>query len=84
MSEDLNDEMAQTSTAIFTQRGIDAIRAKVRSQQPSKEICECCGADIPVARQLAVPGVELCAGCQDFKEKQGLHGISSGRRMGHV
>ena len=45
MSEDLNDEMAQASTAIFTQRGIDAVRAKVHSLRPSKEICECCGAD---------------------------------------
>jgi len=84
MSEDLNDEMAQASTAIFTQRGIDVIRAKVHSLRPSKEICECCGADIPVARQLAVPGVELCAGCQDVKEKQDVHGVSGGRRRHHV
>lgn len=55
MSEDLNDEMAQASTAIFIQRGIDAVRAKVHSVHPSKEVCECCGADIPVARQLASP-----------------------------
>lgn len=84
MSEDLNDEMAQASTAIFIQRGIDAVRAKVHSLRASKEICECCGADIPVARQLAVPGVELCAGCQDVKEKQDVHGVSGSRRRHHV
>ena len=39
MSEDLNDEMAQASTAIFTQRGIDAVRAKVHSFRPSIEMC---------------------------------------------
>ena len=84
MSEDLNDEMAQASTAIFIQRGIDAIREKVHSVHPSKEVCECCGADIPVARQLAVPGVELCAGCQAVKAKQGVHGVSGSRGMRHA
>lgn len=84
MSEDLNDEMAQASTAIFTQRGIDAIREKVHSVRPSKEICGSCGADIPVARQLAVPGVELCAGCQDVKERQDVHRASGSRGMRHV
>lgn len=79
MSDDLNDEMAQASTAVFTQRGIDAIRARVHSVCPSKEICECCGADIPPGRQLAVPGVELCAGCQDVKEKQDVHRASGYR-----
>ncbi|WP_338627999.1 TraR/DksA C4-type zinc finger protein [Enterobacter sp. JJBC] len=84
MSDDLNDEMAQASTAVFTQRGIDAIRAKVHSSRPSKETCECCGADIPVARQLAVPGVALCAGCQDVEEKQSVHRASGNRGRRHV
>lgn len=84
MSDDLNDEMAQASTALFTQRGIDAIRAQVHSVKPSKAFCECCGADIPVARQRAVPGVELCAGCQDVKERQDRHRASGGRGMRHV
>jgi hypothetical protein len=42
MSDDLNDEMAQASTALFIQHGIDAIRAKVNSATPSKAFCECC------------------------------------------
>ncbi|RAT11118.1 MULTISPECIES: TraR/DksA C4-type zinc finger protein [Lonsdalea] len=79
MFDDLNDEMAQASTALFIQRGIDAIRAQVQCARPSKEFCECCGADIPLERQRAVPGVELCAGCQDVKEKQKRHHFSVGR-----
>lgn len=84
MSDDLNDEMAQASTALFTQRGIDAIRAKVQCLRPSKEICECCGADIPPERQRAVPGVEFCAGCQDVKEKQMRHRSAGGRGNGYA
>ncbi|WP_372773636.1 TraR/DksA C4-type zinc finger protein [Pantoea sp. WEP] len=84
MSDDLNDEMAQASTALFTQRGIDAIRAQVHSVKPSKAFCECCGADIPVARQKAVPGVEFCAGCQDVKEKQDRHRATGSRGMRYV
>ncbi|MFP1767838.1 TraR/DksA C4-type zinc finger protein [Lonsdalea quercina] len=79
MSDDLNDEMAQASTALFIQHGIDAIRAQVQCARPSKEVCECCGADIPLERQRAVPGVSLCAGCQDVKEKKTQHRAHVGR-----
>jgi phage/conjugal plasmid C-4 type zinc finger TraR family protein len=84
MSDDLNDEMAQASTALFIQRGIDAVRAQVHSARSSKAFCECCGADIPVARQQAVPGVELCAGCQEVKERQDRHRAAGGRGMRYV
>lgn len=84
MSEDLNDEMAQASTALFIQHGIDAIRAKVNSPTPSKAFCECCGAAIPVARQLAVPGVDLCAGCQEVKEMKNRHQADSVRGKRHA
>ncbi|CCG85939.1 TraR/DksA C4-type zinc finger protein [Erwinia piriflorinigrans] len=80
MSDDLNDEMAQASTALFVQRGIDAIRAQVHCTQPSKAVCAWCAAAIPQARQLAVPGVELCAGCQDVKEHKGRHLSAAARR----
>nr|WP_310615699.1 TraR/DksA C4-type zinc finger protein [Pantoea cypripedii] len=84
MSDDLNDEMAQASTALFIQRGIDTIRAQVHSGKPSKAFCESCGADIPDARQRAVPGVELCAGCQDVKERKDRHHAVGSRGMKHV
>lgn len=84
MSDDLNDEMAQASTALFIQHGIDAIRAKVNAATPSKAFCECCGAAIPVARQLAVPGVELCAGCQEVKEMKNRHRAGGVRGKRHA
>lgn len=73
MSDDLNDEMAQASTALFIQRGIDAVRSQLRSDRPSNEFCECCGAGIPLARQRAVRGAELCADCQYIEEKKSRH-----------
>lgn len=81
MSEDLNDEMAQACTALFIQRGVDAIRAKVHTGQPSSSVCEGCGAPIHPDRQKAVPGVTLCAGCQEIEELRSLH--LSGKRGGY-
>ena len=73
LSQDLNDELAQASTAQFTQRGIDAIRLRLRTGEPSKDACECCAADIPPARQRAVPGVRFCTRCQEISEKKSRH-----------
>ena len=45
----------------------DAVK-RARSQLPtgsSLAECEECGADIPVARRKAVPGVRLCLTCQN-------------------
>lgn len=81
MSEDLNDEMAQASTALFTQHGIDAVRAKVHTGQPSSAVCEGCGAPISPERQKAVPGVTLCAGCKEVQERLNRH--FSGTRGGY-
>lgn len=78
MTQDLNDELAQASTAQLTQRGIDAIRLRLRTGELSKDICECCAADIPPARQRAVPGVRFCTGCQEVSEKKSRH-IAAGR-----
>lgn len=38
--------------------------------QPSAKYCRdpLCGEKIPEARRLAMPGVQLCAGCQGYKE----------------
>lgn len=41
--------------------------------------CEECGADIPLARQKAVPGVRLCVACQsaqDDEQKKVIGGIN--------
>ncbi|EBY8686222.1 TraR/DksA family transcriptional regulator [Salmonella enterica subsp. enterica serovar Agona] len=81
MSQDLNDEMAQESTAMFIQQGVNAVRSRLRSGKPSLEFCDCCGAPIPEARRLAIPSVELCTGCQDVSEKREKHHspVSGGR-----
>lgn len=36
----------------------------------SAEFCETCDADIPQARRLALPGVNLCVGCAEVKERK--------------
>jgi phage/conjugal plasmid C-4 type zinc finger TraR family protein len=41
-----------------------------QAQEPSLSECEECGEDIPVARQLAIPGVKLCILCKEAQEKR--------------
>lgn len=43
-----------------------------RQHGPSLDTCCVCGGDIPEARQLAVPGVIKCYGCQ--LEYEQMHG----------
>jgi phage/conjugal plasmid C-4 type zinc finger TraR family protein len=40
------------------------------AQGPSLAHCAECGAEIPEARRLAVPGVRLCLSCQDAKDHE--------------
>ena len=50
----------------------DAV-AHARNQLPSGkslEFCEECDAEIPEARRLAVPGVQLCVSCQSKLDQQ--------------
>ncbi len=35
----------------------------------SLDACESCGAEIPRARRVAVPGVRLCVNCQEQDDK---------------
>jgi phage/conjugal plasmid C-4 type zinc finger TraR family protein len=39
------------------------------AQGPSSTHCAECGADIPEARRIAVPGVRLCLNCQNAKDR---------------
>ncbi len=50
----------------------DAIRrAQARLPQgPSATECDECGAEIPEARRVALPGVRLCVTCQSALDKQ--------------
>jgi len=50
----------------------DAVQ-RARSEMPRGESlaeCEECGADIPEARQRAVPGVRLCVSCQEAEDSE--------------
>jgi len=50
----------------------DAVK-RARSQLPSGESphdCVGCGAAIPQARRLAIPGVRLCVSCQEADDKK--------------
>lgn len=60
----------------------DAIK-RARSQLPqgkSLSVCEECDAPIPKARQLAVPGVRLCVGCQAEHDKEQINLSGYNRR----
>jgi len=49
----------------------DAVK-RARAQLPSGPSlthCEECGAEIPEARRLVVPGVRLCVACQDERDR---------------
>jgi phage/conjugal plasmid C-4 type zinc finger TraR family protein len=50
----------------------DALGAVRRKMQRGKGTAECreCGDRIPAARRKAIPGVELCVGCQELLEKR--------------
>lgn len=39
----------------------------------SKSVCDECECDIPVARQLALPGVRLCVSCASDAEQISKH-----------
>lgn len=64
-------EQAQAIALIRDAQALDSVRQKLAKQrsQPSLEFCDSCGEDIPVARQLAVPGVTRCIYCQSKSER---------------
>jgi phage/conjugal plasmid C-4 type zinc finger TraR family protein len=62
-------EEALREDALQEQAWRNATRGK--SAADSAENCELCDAAIPLARRIAVPGVQLCVDCQGDLEKQG-------------
>lgn len=49
------------------QRALDRVLARTAATESAKNCCEC-DAMIPSARQIAVPGCQLCVGCaSDFE-----------------
>lgn len=50
------------------QDALARLRAQQQAAGPGLAHCEECGADIPLARRQAVPGVRRCIGCQGARE----------------
>jgi phage/conjugal plasmid C-4 type zinc finger TraR family protein len=59
-------EEANRADAIHRMHALALAQASI----PSACECEECGVDIPLARQKAVPGVQLCVGCQTAIEEE--------------
>jgi phage/conjugal plasmid C-4 type zinc finger TraR family protein len=49
--------------------GISRVQSRL-AQGPSLSHCAECGAGIPEARRLAMPGVRLCLACQDAHDRE--------------
>jgi phage/conjugal plasmid C-4 type zinc finger TraR family protein len=47
---------------------------------PSLETCASCGASIPEARRLAIPGVRLCVACQEAEDRETVQNSGYNRR----
>lgn len=49
------------------------LNARSKPTSVSRLTCGCCGARIPEARRIAVPGVGLCVTCQSISESKNKH-----------
>ena len=63
-------EIAQLSNLFETEALVRAARDRIREQQskPSRTHCVECDEEISLARQRAVPGVQLCIDCAQLLE----------------
>ena len=69
MSVDLDDAMAQNEAQVHLESRISEIRAALRAQgHVSRQHCRDCGEEIPARRRESLPGVSLCASCQQWRE----------------
>lgn len=59
--------------------GVSRARSRL-SNGPGLTHCEDCDAEIPVARQRAVPGVRLCVKCQEAADKEAAQFSGYNRR----
>ena len=64
-------EMGQLHAIHNNMNAVAAVRRELekQAQQPSAEECEECGDEIPLARRLAIPGVQLCVFCKERQER---------------
>lgn len=62
-------EMGQLHALHLNENAIAKVRASM-PKGPSLTVCEDCGDDIPVERQLAVQGCTTCIYCKTRREKK--------------
>lgn len=65
------DEAVNEQIDISTQEAIARMRARnaSRAHGDSAEFCRECDEPIPEARRQAIPGVQLCVGCQGGRDR---------------
>jgi phage/conjugal plasmid C-4 type zinc finger TraR family protein len=75
-SNEAEEEMAQLHALHIHMNAVSDVQKKLAkmAEKPSAEECVECGDEIPVARQKALPGVQLCTYCQEVEE------LTKGRR----
>lgn len=63
-------EMAQLHSIHLHMNAISDVQRKLAKQREKASLshCEECGDEIPLQRQKAIPGVELCVFCQEHQE----------------
>lgn len=62
------DGAVQDQIDATVQDGISRVQSRL-PQGPARTQCEQCGATIPEARRIAMPGARLCVACQDAADR---------------
>jgi phage/conjugal plasmid C-4 type zinc finger TraR family protein len=67
-------EMGQLHAIHNNMNAVAAVRRRMQTQALKESAVECeeCGDEIPQARRLLVPGVQMCVYCQERYESQRL------------
>jgi len=61
-------DRAQAITEQYQQDAIERYRSRSTNLKPSRSTCIDCEEEIPLQRQIKVPGVQRCVGCQEIYE----------------
>lgn len=65
------DDAVNDQIEVSTQEAIARMRQRLAAGDPGESARHCveCDEPIPEARRLAVPGVQLCVGCQTGRDR---------------
>lgn len=61
-------DRAQVVNDQFQKDAIENYQRRTTNLKPSRATCCDCEEDIPLKRQIAIPGVQRCVGCQTLHE----------------